>query len=205
MTVEQMMIEPDTCRNRRRIEMSLDACRHGVKLVLGVMTVLILFFLTGNVRGLVDSIKTQTSLRPLAPVVPVANCTQYKIDNSVNIRVDICGTSSSPLPVIAFYLDNNIFRAYSGNESAALVSWFRRCSAKEPLKSCPIFSTRSTHQEYHGPQCLYYSPFNEWDYLCFNHNYELEFVVLDGFRFSNWETSEIVSHTLGDKWIMVLE
>ena len=108
------------------------------------------------------------------------------------------------MPAIVFHLDDSVFRAYSGNESSALVSWLRRCSGPDASKACPIFPTRSSHQEFHGPQCLHYSPFNEWDYLCYNVNYKLEFMVLDGFRFSNWETKEIIDYILMHKWVKLL-
>ena len=182
------MLESRREKRKTSIRHALVVFRQSIKNFIGVASILLLSLVNKQVD---DVLRCISSLNKAdSSLVPKANCSSYTIHKSLNIRVEYCHNGISP--VTAFYLDSQIFRVYSGNESLLLHSWLGRCSGAEAPKACHIYTTPPALRDQYGLDCPKYSDLNRWDRLCFTDNLQLKFFVLDGFRLSSWETLEMI-------------
>jgi hypothetical protein len=191
--------------------LKLESIRHGLKLALTAGIIVVLFMVNGSLTNLMKCLtpyfhgRAMTTSVQIAPTLfqnhsfpkadpwKMVNCSHLDIDDSINLHFQVCRpVNESTLTVD---IDGIILRTYPHEELSFLQEWLRRCTLENFRQACPILQNPNIPTP---PNCVRYSAFLDptFTHLCFNQNYEIEYLVLANFRLSPKETFSFIDFIL---------
>jgi hypothetical protein len=82
------------------------------------------------------------------------------------------------------------FARFNAHETHRLVNWVRKCQpVAYPYPECPIDATGQ-------PECWHRSAFGGGTSICYGHNREFEFLIVQGVRLDNSESGQLFDYLL---------
>ena len=121
--------------------------------------------------------------------VATFDCEYHQFPNS-SIKFSICEARAEPSCFITFYQNNDILRIFNSFEAAQLLKWLQKCNPKDLQRSrCNLIPTTDK-------SCWRRSIFGGGTWLCYNHNYEFDSLVINGVRLSFGDSLFVVKTIL---------
>ena len=185
---------------------SFVACKEVTKVGLGLMVVVVLAIINNNIHELVrcamriPAVPVTPPIPPsTVPPAPGVNCTSKTFQQSLRLRVDVChkaGPSSGP-PIIAFYIEDSVLRVFSSEETPEFISWLRRCTGENYQKACLIYRGKKDRH-------CNFSPFDQWNHICYADTKEFSYLVIDGFRLYKEESLDCIDFILTHPYVSIM-
>jgi hypothetical protein len=157
-----------------------------LKLGLGVITLIILGFITSDIH---EMARCLMKLPIDWGVTPPPNCSTNYFGYGLDLKVVVCrGDESS---VVNFYQKDTMLRSFSAKETPNMVDWLHRCSGPQiKTPTCPLYETGR-------PDCPSYNPLTLNDYLCFQDDYLI--LVINKFRLTKKESDDVIAFLLRER------
>lgn len=181
----------------------VECLRQTVKLVLTACIIAILLTVDSSLHDLVKCLTSPSILQStIYPPMPRSiqfpsssnhgNCSSLKLNESLVLNA--CqSTPNSPGSLAIFASDSQSYH-FDSQELKELQDWIRNCTASTYRESCLITKNPIVASE----SCYHKSMLDKPIYivLCFNHNYELDHIIVESLRLSQKESLNMIHFIL---------